>query len=175
MYSCFRDIFWFTVVVFIKTSVTLVQLSLLSYSCIMPCQSPLVLGAENPSCTQPGRNTAPHPVHGAPCVGAHEDTTHHHVSLCHTETSSETPHRCPGSQPKPDALRSPGSTRLEERGGSSESAAPARRTERCCGACGHLLLAVVLAVFSPLIAVGICVIDLTCCCNVQENDSVDDP
>lgn len=181
------DILWFTIFVFIITPVTLVHpLSLLSYSCVMPCQSPLVLGAENSSCTQPGKHAARHPTHEPPpCVGAHESTAHHHVYLCLTdsksvqlhgsETSSETHNPCPKPQPKPDVLGSTVSTRLKERGDSGKSAEPAQRTERCCGECGHLLLAVVLAVFSPLIAVGICMIDLTgYCCNVHGNDSVYD-
>lgn len=137
-------------------------------------------GSRNPSRTQSGKHAAPRPVHEAPCGGAHESTTHHHssesVQLHGSETSSETHHRCPGPQSEPDILGSTVSTRLEEQGESSKSTAPAQRTKRCCGACGHLLLATALAVFSPLIAVGICMIDLIGYCgNVHGNNSVDDP
>lgn len=124
--------------------------------------------------------------------GAQESTTHNHIYLCPTEssksasqpeqlqgseTSSETHHQCPGPQPKPGALGPTVSARLEEHGDHSTGAMPARGREHRCGVCGHLLLAVVLTVFSPLIAVGICLTDVVtgCCCNVCPIDSVDDP
>lgn len=115
---------------------------LLKYSCIMPSQPPLALGAENLSCTHlacPGTPRAPHP---APCSCTQGPTTpsdpsrqmNNYISLGNTDnrksnqtvlqpgrlqgsqTSSETHHKYLGPQPKPRAPVPTVSAALEGRG-----------------------------------------------------------
>lgn len=73
------------------------------------------------------------------------------------------------SQPAPGLAAGPAASVPE---GDKDGGQSGTRWDHC-GACGHLLLALVLVVFSPLIAVGVCVADVVTgeCCKGYDNDS----
>lgn len=155
-----------------------------SSPCMMPCQSPLVQGAENPSCSHPDKLHASQTTQQASYLETQESTiasdplNNHSESnksaqtvlqpeqLQGSESSSETLCQSVRHQPKPGAsvvVSSPG-----------ERAEVTEDTERKdhCGDCGLLLLAVVLTVVSPLIAVGVCMADIVTgeCCYVKDSE-----
>lgn len=161
---------------------------LLKYSCIMPSQPPLALGAENLSCTHlacPGTPRAPHP---APCSGAQGPTTpsdpsrqmNNYISLGNTGSLtrlcfSQDAYRghkpvltlttnildlSPNPEPQSPLWVQP--WRGEETGGKGPGAA--ERKKHHCRVCGHLLLTVVLDVLSPLVAVGVCIAESAVMC-----------
>lgn len=163
------------------------KLLLITYSYIMPSQSPLVLGTENLSCTQracPGTHPSPHSGQQAPFLGAQGSTTPSDplslqgIFLSHTGSSksiqtvlqpvqphgsqicSDTHHQCPGPQPLSGAPVPTVSAALQGGGDRGKGDGAAETEKRHCGVCGHLLLAVVLVVFSPLVAVGVCMADI---------------
>lgn len=82
-----------------------------------------------------------------------------------SQSISDTHPQCLGTQPEPGAP-----------GDGEKDAGAAQRKKHHCGACGDVLLAVVLAVFSPLIAVGVCIADILTgkCCDGKDMDSVDE-
>lgn len=165
----------------------------------MPSQSPPVPGTETLSCTQqthPGTPSALHPGHGAPFLGAHGSTipsdpsSQQDIFLSHTgssksiqtvlqpgqphgsQTCSDIRHQRLGPQPQSRASVPTVSAALEGGGDRGKSDGAAQTEKYHCGVCGHLLLAVVLTVFSPLIAVGVCMADILTgkCCDVHGKD-----
>lgn len=172
------------------------KLLLITYSCNMPSQSAPVLGTETLFCTQqtcPGTPPAPHPGRGSPSLCAQGSTTVSDPSslqdifVSHTssssksiqpvlqqeqmhgsQTCSDTHHQSIKLQPQNGAV----SAAVEAGGDRGKGDGAAETEKHHCGLCGHLLLAVVLVVFSPLVALGVCMADILtgACCDAHGKD-----
>lgn len=166
-----------------------------THSCSRPRQMPLESGTDNLSCAEaacPGLSEASHSGQEVLSLGAH-------CSITPSDTSSQ-PHKktdvhftptvlqpgplpgvqtCVRSQPKLGTSAPISESANLERGnwGKGEGILKGSKhwIKHYRGVCGHLIFAVVLFVFSPLFAVGVCIADIYSgeCCNVNGKEMDD--